>query len=483
MTGQAPAEAGSMKSERPAAMSAVNAVMRRRSIAEMAGEATFWGLVAGLAWTPYWYGSNVLLAWGINAIIFPALVIVLELTLLAVGASHAVSWRVVAMPFLLAGFVFVFIVVQTATWTPHSLHHPVWDMTAAALNRPLPGSITVNRDLTLQALLRFLTAVSVFWLALQLCRDARRAGRLMLAVAAIVNAYAIYGLAARGVGSADGQFVSSTFVNRNHFAAYAGIGLLISLGLLLDLYHSLSPAQDSWRRRMAEFLETTGSSGALLTSVATIIVAALVLTGSRGGIVSFAAGGLVLVFLIFGRRKGAGGEHIAVIGLFGLLVAAAFTLFGDAFFGKVEQLGFADDSRQAIYRLTVSSILNAPVLGYGYGTFADVFPMFRDRSVDVAGVWTEAHNSYLEVLQGLGLFFGSALIASVALLAARCVTGAVTRRASSTVPAIAAATSCLIGLNSVVDFSLQIQSITLTFMAILGAGVSQSISSRIDLKD
>src|ERR1700674_3693464 len=35
--------------------------------------ATFWVFIAGLAWTPFWYGSNDLVAWGINAVLFPGL--------------------------------------------------------------------------------------------------------------------------------------------------------------------------------------------------------------------------------------------------------------------------------------------------------------------------------------------------------------------------------------------------------------------------
>ena len=70
----------------------------------------------------------------------------------------------------------------------------------------------------------------------------------------------------------------------------------------------------------------------------------------------------------------------------------------------------------------------SPLLGYGYGTFADVFPMFRDQSMSTFDTWVLAHNTYLEVFQGLGLLFGSMLVASIALLAQRCVKGAMNRQ-------------------------------------------------------
>jgi len=46
------------------------------------------------------------------------------------------------------------------------------------------------------------------------------------------------------------------------------------------------------------------------------------------------------------------------------------------------------------------------------------------------------------------------------------------------VPAVATGVAFLVGVHALVDFSLQIQAVTLTFVAILGAGVAQSTNSR-----
>ncbi len=58
----------------------------------------FWLFVAGLAWVPFWYGSNGLLPWGINAIVFPALVMAYEAALLADGRRHPVALRQIGLP-------------------------------------------------------------------------------------------------------------------------------------------------------------------------------------------------------------------------------------------------------------------------------------------------------------------------------------------------------------------------------------------------
>src|SRR6476659_635708 len=140
-----------------------------------------------------WFGSNVPLAWGINAIFFPGLVAIYELSLLIRGARHAVSIRQIKAPVALFTAVVLWILFQNTTWTPEGLHHPIWQMTADALEKPIAGSISVSRDLTTLAFMRLITGTSVFWIALQLCRDAARADLLLKSVAVIGCIYAAYG--------------------------------------------------------------------------------------------------------------------------------------------------------------------------------------------------------------------------------------------------------------------------------------------------
>jgi O-antigen ligase len=157
--------------------------------------------------------------------------------------------------------------------------------------------------------------------------------------------------------------------------------------------------------------------------------------------------------------------------------------FGDMVVDGIAERGVYDGDRISVYLLTLRSVLDAPWFGQGYGTFADVFPLYRDRSIGVQGIWEQAHNTYLEIFQGLGLLFGSMLVASVLLLVLRCIKGSITRRQDATVPCVAASAALLVGVHALVDFSLQIQAVTLTFTAILGAGVAQSESSRTALED
>src|SRR5262249_40066005 len=148
---------------------------------------------------------------------------------------------------------------------------------------------------------------------------------------------------------------------------------------------------------------------------------------------------------------------VAFIAFGALLVATAFIAFGDVAVGKITRQGFGDESRMAVYTIAMRSILSAPVLGYGYGSFSYGFAMLREQFVCTSGMWEMAHDTYLEVFQGLGLLFGSMLVASVVLLALRCVKGAITRQQNEMMPCVAASVAFLLGAHALVDFSLQMQ--------------------------
>lgn len=469
-------------------MSVPRAAWRRE-----AGEyALFWLFVVGLAWVPFWYGSNDWIAWGVNALIFPGLTALYELWLIISGKPHPIGARHLVLPALLFAGVVAWVFVQTLTWVPSPLVNPIWGMAADALGKPVAGSISVNRDLTILALIRLITAASAFWLALQLCRNGERARLFLGSIGVIACAYAGYGLIALKAGQlpwlndlpAATGFVSSTFINRDNYATYAGMGFIILLGLTLRRYREeISDAGGSPRLFIASIIEGSGGSGAALLAGGFLTLVALLLTGSRGGLVSTGLGLFVLVIL--GRRgeHDRGREHLALIFVAFLLVAATLVVFGGVIASRIEGAGLYDANRLAVYLLALRSIVNAPLFGYGYGTFVDVFPLYRDRSIGVWGAWAQAHDTYLELFQGLGLVFGWMLICCVVLLVMRCIRGAARRRQDATVPQVAAGALALVGVHALVDFSLQMQAVALTVMAILGAGVAQSESSRAALED
>jgi len=444
--------------------------------------------VCGLAWVPFWFGSNTLIAWGINAVVFPGLAALYELSLVVRGLPHPVPIRRIGLSAVMLAVVVLWVLVQNATWTPAGWQHPIWQLAADALGQEIAGSISVDRDLTSLALLRLMTAASAFWLALQLSHHAARARLLLWSVVGICASYAAAGIFALGFMpngrlfaevtaiAGPSKFVTSTFVNQNHYSTFAGIGLIAGVAGLLRLYRQeLGRSGRLWRLKIATLINTTGSKAALPLAFAAVIMTGLLLSGSRGGIIATALGFFALFALNVHKKAGGSLRNEALVLLFGALgVAAAFVFLSDLLVERLRESGLHDTGRPVVWMLTIRSILSAPLLGFGYGTFSAVFPMFRDDSVSVWGIWDKAHNTYLEIFQGLGLLFGAMLIACVAVLVWECVKGARTRQRRTTIPVIAASVSLLVGTHALVDFSLQIQAVTLTYMAVLGAGVAQA---------
>src|SRR5579885_3618467 len=252
-------------------------------------EPVLFGLyLTGLAWLPLWYGSNDPSAWGANAVLFPGLAILYELSLLARGKGHPVGMRELALP--------------------------------ASLFAAVVGWL---------ALLRLITAAAAFWLSVQLCRDGARARLLLVAVASIGALYAAYGIVAAKAGQVpwldippSGGKVTSTFVNHNSFGAYAGIALVAAAALILRHYQGeLDGASGSRRHQLALLIEASGSEGAPMLAAGFVLLVGLLLTGSRGATIAAGIAVVALGFLARYRDAARGRQSLATIAV-GLAVAA-----------------------------------------------------------------------------------------------------------------------------------------------------------------
>ncbi|TDX62134.1 O-antigen ligase [Methylosinus sp. sav-2] len=449
----------------------------------------FFLFLAALGWAPFWFGSDRSLAWGVNAIWFGGLVIAFELVRIISGRRHPVAFYRIWFPAMACLVVFGWTLIQIAHWIPAGYHNPIWQMAREASGRDIAGSITVNRDATVLAATRFLTCCAAFWLALQLCRSSARAQSLVRFLALAGAAYAAYGIVAFFVFPNTilwfdkvtyNDSLTSTFVNRNSYATYAGLGLMSALGILLNFYISRGEGKAAAiSRRLAGLLALTVAGGALWIAVVLVIGTALVLTGSRGG-VSASLGGLLTILVLAGvrgRKNAIGAGFGLLIG--GLAMGVALFNYGDFLADRLTINGFASDDRLAVYGLTWRSILDAPLFGFGDGTFSEVFPMYRDSTIGPFGVWDMAHNSYLEALQGLGVPVAVLLFLGLGSLFVRCVLGAIARRRAASAPLVACAATVIVALHAFVDFSVQMQAVALTWVALLGAGVAQSWSGSV----
>ncbi len=444
-------------------------------------------VLALLAWAPFYFGGNDFFAWAVNAILAGALVFVFEAHIWLRGAVHPVPLERLRAPAWLLACVLMWMLVQIVPGVPPFLQASAWKLASEALSQDLAGSISVNRLAGWLSIMRLLTAAAMFWVCVQLGRS-ERWGRLLMHGIAIISAlYAGWGIASLtlrpgmvlwvAVPSAKG-IVTSTFVSRNHYAIFAAVGAIVWLGLLTQAYRDrVSDLSAPWQYRVVRFFETI--FGELTPYIAGLVlcVTSLVLTGSRGGLGAAAAG--VLTFLLM-RGAGARGGYRAVLPIMAALLlagAVVFFMFGDIVGARLLQQGLGDSGRWAAYASELSAIIANPWLGYGAGAFADIFPIFRTADVGIWGFWDFAHNSYLDALIGLGVPGGLALIAIFVNLAALCCRRAGCRHGGA-FPAIGVAVSVAVAVHAAIDFGLEIQGVTLTFMAILAVSVGRSLALR-----
>jgi len=426
---------------------------------------------AALAWAPFWLGGAWRLPWGVNALLFPGLALTWEISRLAARRAPPLPAREIAAPLGLFLIALLWIAVQML---PLGIAPSV-----TALGEQTPATISLDPGATAIGAARLVTDACAFWLAAELGRDANLCLGLLRAIAAIVTLYSAYGLfltavydnAIPGFAPADGGGeVRSTFVNRNSFAVFAGLGLMTILGLA-----ARRGSADSRAPRVARGLEDLGLRGGLIAA-GLVVFAALLGSASRGGTLSCAVGVVALFGCLAERRRRRGGSKSGVLPAV-LALALALAAFGGPLAIRLADLGLFDAQRLAVYRIVAGAILERPVLGFGYGAFAETFPLFRDATLSPVGVWEMAHNAYLELALGLGLVGAAALLIALGLLARRCLVGALSRNRNLEAPLIAASACALIAVNALVDYSVQIEGVTLTFMALLGLGVAQSRSA------
>jgi O-antigen ligase len=129
-------------------------------------------------------------------------------------------------------------------------------------------------------------------------------------------------------------------------------------------------------------------------------------------------------------------------------------------------------NRLAYYRTTWEAIWDRPLLGTGYGTYADAFRAYNHPGTETYFL-DKAHNTYLQMIMELGWPGVAALYSGLALLVFRCL-----QDRSAIYPAVLASCSVLVAVHSLVDFSLEMPANAATFALLLGVGCAQAVRDR-----
>jgi O-antigen ligase len=253
------------------------------------------------------------------------------------------------------------------------------------------------------------------------------------------------------------------YVNRNHFAGF--IELTLPTGLALMVFRGV-------RRDLF----------ALVGLLAIVPVSAMILAGSRGGIVGFALEIVVLAFLAI-RRRAAGGARLAAVGIMAIAACSLVAWVGaQSAIQRFSALQSKDPSlarRISMSRGALHIFRDHPIGGAGLGTLVSVYPFYEtvydNKLVD------HVHNDYTELLAEEGLLGGLCGLAFLWLLyrEARANFEAQQSHFSRAVHAGAIVALSGLLLHSLVDFNLHIPSNAILFLLQAYLAVSVPLPSEV----
>lgn len=324
--------------------------------------------------------------------------------------------------------------------------------------------------LTRVELLQLASVFLVFFLAVQAFRDRASLTKLAWFLMALCFAVSLLGIIQhftsegkiywfRVVGANSDPF--GPFVNRNHFAGFVeltlpvGFALMAFRGIRRDVY-------------------------ALTGLLAIVPVSAMILAGSRAGIICMVFEVAVFALLVRIRRSKDNPRMIAVaiVTLAGMALIAwvgagkAFERFTSARSNEVSLARRLSMSRGALHIFE-----DRPIAGCGIGALVAVYP--RYETLYDGKVVDHVHDDYMEALAETGILGGICGIAFLGILFVELRKGFIAEQGHFSRAIHAGAIVALSGLllHSLVDFNLHIPSNLLLFLLQAHLGTTTPLPS------
>ena len=419
------------------------------------------GLLAIIATTVVPLGGNRPFVWGATGLLLGFMVLVYTVA----GRQKAVpmpDWRWEAWAFV--GFLALALVQVLPIPSSVSLDHVTL----------VTGTLSLAQTDSLLSLLTWVQFGVVFAFAAVAARNKRRSSWMLETLFWLACAQAAFGLVSLfavgdtllGASKVQYQgFAIGTFVNRNSFATYVAAAIPIGIAILATTDAADDPVKRRW-------LGAARAAGLLL------LVAALVASGSRMGLVAGAAGAILAILLV----PAAGGLLGRAAGLIAVVVCAMLVVsaFGAPLLQRIVDPGDDLANRITLYSQVWEATLSRPLPGYGGGAFAAVFPVFQHAPLPGELVWQRAHSTYLTLWLEYGLVAGSIPIVIVVGLWLNCFRSLFRHGANRAV--LATVTSVpVFALHAAVDFSLEIHAVALfmTLLLALGTGAARGVREQL----
>lgn len=432
------------------------------------------------------FGSNRAWAWSLFSIFIAVFGLFFFIKSLFLKSQFKTSAAVVVSGVLFCVPLIVCL-VQTVNFINLDWVHPFWYSVNQLLSTSANYTISLLPYQTLTGLMRLISYGLVFMISFYLNKNSKNVDITFKIIAYIGFAYASYGLIIHFGGFntilwfdkwSYLDLLTSTFVNRNSYATFAGLSFLACMPLIFEgVYYSFKyGVKTNYGRQF--FVENMVAKGWQPLLLVTVIFTALLLTQSRGGILSTLLAVFVFTLLLLISRKiKLNSIIILLIGLIGLTSSLVFYQGGEKLVERLDKITLDDkNDRLVLYDIIAKANHDNSWLGIGYNSFEKTFRLYRNESI--VSYFDKAHNTFLENIFELGYLPAYSLFLSIFILAIICLTGVFNRRKNWIYPAIGFSSTVLVATHSLVDFSLQIPAVAYLYALILGGAVAQAFSTK-----
>jgi len=269
-----------------------------------------------------------------------------------------------------------------------------------------------------------LLAAGIFFVVLEVYRTPRQIRRLLATIAGIGAASAVLALLQDFAGNEKIYWVIPTayratcgsFVNYSNFSQFMNLSIGAALGLLLICFEEARKTEgdsDDEDRGIAVLAQPRYRPVLALAGMILLSAVAIMLSMSRGGMLSLMVAAGITVPLLSRKRAKEGGWVISAILMlvFCVLLYAGF----DAVCDRLSTLYNRPDpssGRFQTYKDMAGIIRKFPILGIGLGSHEMVYPMF-DQSHD-PDLPQSADSDWFQVFEETGIVGGILVVAFVA---------------------------------------------------------------------
>jgi O-antigen ligase len=445
--------------------------------AETFGSIQLWLTIAVLCLAPLFFGSVDQLSIAIWTAVLSISVLCGVANPLGVGQSRILfAFLALCLAYALVA------VMQVAPHLINQLNDPSWQRANSLLGLDVSPRISSRAEIPPGSIGHFLLLVTSFISGFFVGTSRRNGDLLILCARYSILSYAVYGLIALALTPdmllwvpklAYRGSLTTTFVNHNTAATFIGAGAILWFCSALLSLQSLRYSSIRMLLLMPSN-EHVALKVMFRAAVGLTCFFALLLTGSRGGLICSSLGLLVAISLMIANRTKPGFWYAAGSGF----VALAGTAFWLSQTGRIASQGLFDDARWSVYGFCIDAIRQRPLLGSGAGTFGDLFPSLRTDDFSTWGVWDYAHSTLLEIAVEMGIPIAAmvviATVASLLILAQAALRSKDRGRSSlSAITGIAV----LSYLHSMIDFPLQVPGYLILFGILLGCGLARASQS------